>query len=59
MVGNNENIGGAEVDERADIQTENEIGNDADKMRHEDEQDELVEPDRLFPFVGRIVLPQT
>ena len=48
MVGNNENIGGAEVDERADIQTENEIGNDADKMCHEDEQDELVEPDRLF-----------
>ena len=59
MVGNNENISGAEVDERADIQTENEIGNDANEMRHEDQQDELVEPDRLFPLGWGVIFPET
>ena len=59
MIGNDKNIGGAEVDERAYIETKNEIGDDANKVRHEDQQDELVEPDRLFPFCGSIVLLET
>ena len=57
MIGNDENIGGAQVDECADIQPKNEVGDDANKMRHEDQQDELVEPDRLFPLRGSIVVP--
>ena len=59
MIGQDKDVGCAQVDQRADIETEGEIGDDADEMRYEYQQDELVEPDRLFPFVGRIVLPQT
>ena len=58
MIGDDENIGGAEIDERADVQAENEIGDDADKVCYEDQQDELVEPDRLFPLGGSIVIPE-
>jgi hypothetical protein len=54
MIGDNEDIGGAEIDQGADIKAETEIGNDAHEMRYEYQQDELVEPDRLFPLGRRI-----
>lgn len=55
VVGDDENIGRAEVDERTDIKTEDEIRDDTDEVGYEDQQDKLVEPDRLFPF-GRGML---
>ena len=58
VIGYDEDIGGAEIDERADIEAETEIGNDANEMCYEYQQDELVEPDRLFPFGRGMLIPQ-
>jgi len=59
VISDNEYIGGAEIDQCADVEAKNEIGDNANEMRYEDEQDELVEPDRLFPLGMVIVFPQT
>ena len=58
MIGDDKYIGCAKVDQRADIQTKIKVRDDADEMRHENEEDELVEPYRLFPFGRCIVIPQ-
>ena len=55
MIGDDEDIGSAEIDQGADIKTESEIGDDGHEVRYQDQQDELVEPDGLFPF-GRVML---
>jgi hypothetical protein len=57
MIRYDEEIGRREVDQGADKEAETEVGDDADKMRNKDEENELVEPDRLFPFSGSIVIP--
>ena len=58
MIGEDKEVGRAQVDQRADIETEDEIGDDADEMRDEDQQDELVEPDRLLLFGRGIIIPE-
>lgn len=58
MIGNDKDIGGAEIDQGADIKTENEIGDDGYEVRNQDQQDELIEPDGLFPLGRGILLPQ-
>jgi hypothetical protein len=46
-----------EIHQCADIETIAEIGDDADKIGDQDQEDELVEPDHL-PLLGqRIILP--
>jgi hypothetical protein len=57
MRGNNEEIRGAQVDQRTDIKPKTEIGNDADKVSYKDQQDELVETDRLLSFGRGVILP--
>ena len=57
MIGDDKDIRRAEVDECADIESEIEIGNDADEMRDENEEDELVEPDRFLLFGSGMVIP--
>jgi len=59
MIRDDEDIGGRKVDQRADIQTKTEIGDNTDEVSDEDEKDKLVEPDRLFPFRRSIVFPET
>ena len=44
MIGYDEDIGRAEIDKCADIKAEAEIGDDANEVGDEEEQDELVEP---------------
>ena len=58
MIGDDKDIGGAEVDQCADIQAKTEIGNNTDKMRYKNEEDKLVETYRLFPFGMGIVFPK-
>jgi hypothetical protein len=58
MVGDDKDIGGAEVDQGADIKTESEIGDDGHELCDQDQQDELIEPDGLFSFGRVILLPQ-
>ena len=58
MIGDDEEIGGAKVDQRADIKPKTEVGDDADKVRDKDQQDELVEPGRLLSFGRGIFLPE-
>ena len=58
MIGHDKDIGSAEVDECADIETETEIRDNADEMRDEDQQDELVEPYRLLPSSGGMTFLQ-
>lgn len=55
VIGDDEDIGRAQVDKRADIKSETEIGNDANEVSDEDQQDELIETYRLLPF-GRGML---
>jgi hypothetical protein len=57
MIGDNEEIGGAQVDQRADIKPKTEIGNDTDKVSYKDQEDELVKADRLLSFGWRVILP--
>ena len=42
MIGDDEDIGGAKVDQCADIEAKTEIGNNTDKMRYKNEEDKLV-----------------
>ena len=58
MLGNDKDIGGAKIDQGADIKTEHEIGNDGYEVRYQDQQDELVEPDGLFPLGRGIFIPE-
>ena len=58
MIGDDKNIGGTEIDQRTDIKAKTEIGDDTDKVSNKNEQDELVEPDRLLPFRWGIVIPE-
>ena len=58
MIGDDEDIGGAEVDQGADIKTKSEIGDDGHEVRDQDQQDKLVEPDGLFPFGRVMLIPQ-
>jgi hypothetical protein len=58
MIGDDKDIGGRKIDQRADIQTITEIGDNTDEVGDEDEQDELVEPDRLLLFRWGIVFPE-
>ena len=57
MIGHDKDIGSAEVDERADIETETEIGDNADEMRNKDQENELVKTGRLLSFGRRVILP--
>jgi hypothetical protein len=57
MIRHDKEIGGAQVDQCADIQLETEKGNDAYKVRDEDQQDELIESDRLLSLGCGILLP--
>src|SRR6185437_7954786 len=57
MIGEDEEVSCAEVDEGADIQPEAEIRDHADKVRDEDQQNKLVETDRFFPFARRRLIP--
>ena len=59
MIGNDKNIGGAKVDQCADIEAKTKVGDNTDKMRYENEEDKLVETYRLFPFGMSILLPKT
>lgn len=56
VIGHDEDVGRAEIDERADIETEIEIRDDADEVSDEDQQDELIESYRLFPFGGGMLV---
>jgi hypothetical protein len=58
VIGNDEDIGSAEIDQGADIKTESEIRDDRYEVRDQDQQDELIEPDGLFPLGGGILFPQ-
>ena len=55
MIGDDEDISRAEIDQGADIKTKSKVGDDGHEVRDQDQQDELVEPDGLFPF-GRVML---
>jgi hypothetical protein len=57
MIGDDEEIGRAQVDQRADIEPKTEVGHNAHEMRHKDQQDELVETDRLLSFGRGVILP--
>ena len=58
MIGDDEDISRAEIDQGADIKTKSEEGDDGDKVRNQYQQDKLVEPDGLFaPGIG-ILIPQ-
>ena len=57
MISDDKEIGGAKVDQRADIKPKTEVGDDADEMRDKDQQDELVKADRLLSLGRRIILP--
>jgi hypothetical protein len=57
MVRHDKNIGGTQVDQRADIKLKTEVGNDADEVRDKDQQDELIETDRLLSLGGGVFLP--
>ena len=57
MIGDDKDIGGAKVDQRADIEAKTEIRDYTDKVRYKDEKDKLVETYRLFPFGMGIVFP--
>jgi hypothetical protein len=59
MIGYDKDIGGAKVDQCADIEAKTEVGNNTDKMRYKNEEDELVETYRLFPLGMSIVFPKT
>ena len=52
MVGYDKDVGGGQVNECADVQSEKEVRDHAHKMRDKDQQNELIEPDRLL-FLGR------
>jgi hypothetical protein len=58
MIGYDKDIGGAKIDQRADIEAKTEVGNNTDKMRNKNKKDELVETYRLFPFGMGIVFPK-
>ena len=58
MIGNDKNIGGAQIDQGADIKTKSKEGDDGNEVRDQDQQDELVEPDSLFTFGRGILFPQ-
>lgn len=45
MIGDDKEIGRGEIDQRTDIKTVNKIADNANKVRDQCEQDELVEPD--------------
>jgi len=57
MVGDNEDIGGAQVDQRTDVKPKTEIGDNADEMRDKDQENELVKTDRLLSFGRGVILP--
>ena len=57
MVRKDKDVGGAKVDKRADIKPKIKVGDDANKVRYKDQQDELVEPDRLLLFGRGILRP--
>ena len=57
MIRKDEDVGGAKVDQRADIKSKIEVGNDANKMRNEYQQDKLIEADRLLLFGRGIFVP--
>lgn len=56
--GDDEKIGGAEVDEGADIQSIGKVGDDADEVGDKGQQYELVETDHLSAPGRGIVIPQ-
>jgi hypothetical protein len=58
LIGHYKDIGGAQVDQRTDIQTITEIGNDADKIGYQDQQDELIKSDYLLPVGNRRLFSQ-
>ena len=58
MIGDDEDIGGAEIDQGADIKTKSEIRDDRYEVCNQDQQDKLVEPDGLFASGMGIFLPQ-
>ena len=58
MIGNDKDIGGAQIDQGADIKTKSEVGDDGYEVRYQDQQDKLVEPDGLFASGMGIFLPQ-
>ena len=57
MISDDEEIGGAQVDQRTDIKPKKEIGDDAHKMRDKDQENELVKTGRLLSFGRRVLLP--
>jgi hypothetical protein len=57
MIGDNEEIGRAEVDQCTDIKPKTEIGDDTDEMRDQDQENELVKTGRLLSFGRRVILP--
>jgi hypothetical protein len=57
VISYDKDIGGTQVDKCADIKTETEIGDDAHEMRDKDQQDELVETNRLLSLGRGIFVP--
>src|ERR1700722_8340965 len=57
MIGDNKEIGGAQVDQRTDKKPKTEIGDDADEMRDKDQENELVKTGRLLSLGRRVILP--
>jgi hypothetical protein len=58
MIGDNKKIGCAQIDQRTDIKTKAEIGNNANEVRNKDQQDELVKSDRLLSLGRGVILPE-
>jgi hypothetical protein len=57
VIGYDKDIGSTQVNQCADIKTKAEIGNDAYEMRDKDQQDELVETNRLLSLGRGIFVP--
>ena len=57
MIGEYEKISGAEIDQCADVKTETEVGDYADKMRGEDQENELIKANRFLPFYWGMLIP--
>jgi hypothetical protein len=57
VIGDNEKIGGAKIDQRTDIKAKAEIGNDAYKVRNENQQDELIKSNRLLSLGRGVIFP--
>jgi hypothetical protein len=57
MIGYDKDIGSTQVDQCADIKSKKEIGDDAYEMCDKDQQDELVETNRLLSLGRGIFVP--